>query len=262
MRYRAVLALALLALAALPDVSHAARILTVRDLTANPERYHGQYVTVRAFGYFSLGGHTYQLLQDEKQMHSMQDMSNEESEKNRGCLTVINRGENRNRFFLWHERTLTVSGHFYANVNWGDNYFGCGIGHVWGLEIEKVLSVKGPIFPNRNLVEHPAFTLGGDQVMTGDEPQFAKLKDALQVLLKEDYADGELFVTRFAKSPQWGFVLRAFFKESYGEFAMILWLDNNNHVQFYSGSTEDDPDCGEIGCAGIGRARPAEACRL
>ena len=42
MRYRAVLAIALLALAALPDVSHAARILTMRDLIGNLERYNQQ----------------------------------------------------------------------------------------------------------------------------------------------------------------------------------------------------------------------------
>ena len=231
MRYRAILAIALAALVALPDVSHAARILTVRDLTANPKRYNHQYVTVRAFGYFSTGGHTYRLLQDEKQMRSMGDMRAEELEKNLGCLTVINRGENRNRFPIWHRRTVTVSGHFHADTSWGDNYFGCGIGHVWGLEIEKVLSVEGPRFPLRETSGMPPFPLGSDdEILTGNEPQFAELKHWQQVVLKDE--QGKATLTRFARHPDWGYVLRSAFDTPYGDGALSLWRDKENVVHY------------------------------
>ena len=230
MRYRFALPLALLALTALADVAQAARILTVRDLTANPKRYNHQYVTVRAFGYFSLGGHTYQLLQNEAQLYSGRDMRLEEMEKDRNCLTVTNRDENRNRFPLWHRRTLTVSGHFHADVNWEQNYFGCGMGHAWGLEIEKVLSVRGPVFPVEDFQEKPPFALGNDVILTGEEPQFTELKHWQRVLLKDE--EGAPVKTRFARNPQWGFVLRSSFKTPYGDGALSLWRDSKNVVHY------------------------------
>lgn len=228
MRYWFAVPLTLLTLAALADVAQAARILSVRDLTANPERYHGQYVTVRAFGIFAQ--HTYKLLQDEDRLYKGQDMRLEDIEKDPDCLTVTNRDENRNRFRLWNRRTLTVSGHFTASVNWEQNYFGCGMGHVWGLAIEKVLSVRGPIFPVVEYQEIPPFALGNDVILTGEEPQFTELKHWQRVLLKDE--EGEPIKTRFARNPQWGFVLRSSFKTPYGDGALSLWRDSENVVHY------------------------------
>ena len=39
-------------------------------------------------------------------------------------------------------------------------------------------------------------------------------------------------VTRFAKHQDWGFVLRSFYRNKDGDGTLILWLDEQNRVNF------------------------------
>ena len=78
--------------------------------------------------------------------------------------------------------------------------------------------------------EHPPFALGGDERLTGEEPQFASLKDWMGRFW--DDTASHAVVTRFAKHQDWGFVLRSFYRNKDGDGTLILWLDEQNRVNF------------------------------
>lgn len=152
MRTSTILRIAVLALVALPELAQA-RILTIYDLTANPRRYHAQYVTVRAFGAFG-PAHSYRLLQDEAYYRRNNAFQLTDEERVRGCISVKNRDEIGDRRTQIDGRMLTLSGHFYANIGYGDSFFGCSK-NTYGLAIEKILSRSDRVAPDSDAEEPP-----------------------------------------------------------------------------------------------------------
>ena len=142
MLLQTVLRVAVLALVLSPSLAQA-RILTIHELAADPKRYDGQYVTVRAVADFD--GMSTSMLLHSKEVYlryAKGRLTNAQAE--RACITVINNG------LLFHSmrekkwlqgRTVTVSGVFEANM-FGDggegiHRSGCGVNYRQ-LELDKV----------------------------------------------------------------------------------------------------------------------------
>jgi hypothetical protein len=140
MPLQTVLRIAVLALALLPSLAQA-RILTIHELAADPKRYDGQYITVRAVADFG-GAHNHFLVHSpEVYIRNNKDQLNK-VEAERSCVTVDNdlfftslREKNRIQ-----GRTVTVSGIFIADMFGGReglNLSGCQTNKRF-LEVDKV----------------------------------------------------------------------------------------------------------------------------
>lgn len=130
-----VLLLSLLPLAA------RAEILTIHDLAADPKRYDGKLVTVRAFADFR--PHRRVLLQS----RDLYDRQLTEAEMDRSCIEVYNTDvlfrslkERLNRI---DGHTLTISGIFLTDKYDGGesvDLFSCQV-NKWALAVEKLWRV-------------------------------------------------------------------------------------------------------------------------
>jgi hypothetical protein len=138
---REVLLLTLL-LSLLPPAAQA-RILSIHDLAADPTRYDGKLVTVRAFADFGYP-HSYMLLQSRRD-YSARPGTDEEVA--RSCMEVLNPEilyhTQRERQTRIHRHILTVRGTFVADKFHGGEGFslgGCSV-NKRALVVEKLLRV-------------------------------------------------------------------------------------------------------------------------
>ena len=137
MPLQTVLRITVLALALLPSLAQA-RILTIHDLAADPKRYDGKLVTVRAFADFR--PHRRILVQS-RELYNRQMT---EAEAGRSCIEVYN---TEVLYDSWHARikringhTLTVSGVFLADKydgGEGPDLFSCQV-NKWAIAVEKL----------------------------------------------------------------------------------------------------------------------------
>lgn len=129
-----------LLLSLVPLAAHA-QILSIHDLAADPKRYDGQLVTVRAFADFR--PHRRVLLQS----RDLYNRQLTEAEMGRSCIEVYNPGalvrSSRDRLDRISGHTVTVSGTFLAdkyNGGEGISLFSCQV-NKWAIAVEKLWRV-------------------------------------------------------------------------------------------------------------------------